>query len=122
MTADTPDRPARKPKARASADPARLAGVPVSELTQREAGKEHVRLAGEIAAHDAAYYQHDAPVIPDAEYDALRRRYEDIEARFPKLKGEDSLSERVGAAPSEKFGKVTHKVPMLSLANAFSDV
>lgn len=125
-TADTPPGTSaapRKPAPRKSAaDPARLRRVAVAELTQREAGKEHAALGAEIAAHDAAYYREDAPVIPDAEYDALRRRYEDIEARFPRLKGEESLSNRVGAAPSEKFGKVRHAVPMLSLANAFSDV
>jgi len=130
-TADTPPGTSaapRKPTPRKSAprksaaDPVRLRHVAVAELTQREAGKEHAALGAEIAAHDAAYYREDAPVIPDAEYDALRRRYEDIEARFPRLKGEESLSNRVGAAPSEKFGKVRHAVPMLSLANAFSDV
>ena len=46
---------------------------------------EHSRLGEEIAAHDRAYYQNDAPVVSDAEYDALRRRYEALEARFPEL-------------------------------------
>jgi len=95
--------------------------VTVEDLSPAEAASEHAALAQEIAGHDAAYYREDAPVVSDAEYDALRRRYEAIEARFPGLRGEDSLSEKVGAAPSEKFGKVVHAVPMLSLSNAFSD-
>ncbi|MET3354731.1 UNVERIFIED_ORG: DNA ligase (NAD+) [Xanthobacter viscosus] len=95
--------------------------IPVEDLSPAEAASEHKALAQEITSHDAAYYREDAPVVSDAEYDALRQRYEAIEERFPGLRGEDSLSEKVGAAPSEKFGKVAHKVPMLSLANCFSD-
>ncbi|ABS67007.1 DNA ligase, NAD-dependent [Xanthobacter versatilis] len=95
--------------------------IPVDDLSPAEAASEHKALAQEITGHDAAYYREDAPVVSDAEYDALRHRYEAIEERFPGLRGEDSLSEKVGAAPSEKFGKVAHKVPMLSLANCFSD-
>ncbi|MDI4657446.1 NAD-dependent DNA ligase LigA [Xanthobacter autotrophicus] len=95
--------------------------IPVEDLSPAEAASEHKALAEEITGHDAAYYREDAPVVSDADYDALRRRYEAIEERFPGLRGEDSLSEKVGAAPSEKFGKVTHQVPMLSLSNCFSD-
>ncbi|MFG1373559.1 NAD-dependent DNA ligase LigA [Xanthobacter oligotrophicus] len=95
--------------------------IPVEDLSPAEAASEHKALAQEITGHDAAYYREDAPVVSDAEYDALRQRYEAIEERFPGLRGEDSLSEKVGAAPSEKFGKVAHKVPMLSLSNCFSD-
>ena len=85
------------------------------------AREEHSRLGEEIAAHDRAYYQNDAPIVSDAEYDALRRRYEALEARFPELAGADSLSRKVGAAPAEKFAKITHAVPMLSLGNIFTD-
>ncbi|HEU4550344.1 MAG TPA: NAD-dependent DNA ligase LigA [Rhizomicrobium sp.] len=94
---------------------------PVEKLTPAEAARELDRLAREIAEHDRHYYLQDAPVISDAEYDALRRRNADIEARFPELVRPDSPSHRVGAKPSEKFAKVTHVVPMLSLDNAFSD-
>jgi DNA ligase (NAD+) len=82
---------------------------------------EHRKLGDEIAGHDRAYYQNDAPVISDADYDVLRRRYEALEGQFPELADEDSLSRKVGAAPAEKFAKVAHAVPMLSLGNIFSD-
>ncbi|MCI4679506.1 NAD-dependent DNA ligase LigA [Rhodoblastus acidophilus] len=85
------------------------------------AREEHAKLGEEIAAHDRAYYQNDAPIISDAEYDALRQRYQALEAEFPELVDENSLSRTVGAAPAEKFAKVAHAVPMLSLGNIFSD-
>jgi DNA ligase (NAD+) len=94
--------------------------VPVDQLTPLEARIEHDALGQEIAAHDARYYREDAPSISDADYDTLRRRYEAIEALFPELKSALSLSVKVGSAPSEKFAKVRHRVPMLSLGNAFS--
>ncbi|MFG1379525.1 NAD-dependent DNA ligase LigA [Xanthobacter autotrophicus] len=110
------------PTSTAPASPAAaFRAIPVDDLSPAEAAREHKALAQEISGHDAAYYREDAPVVSDADYDALRRRYEAIEERFPDLRGEDSLSQKVGAAPSEKFGKVTHKVPMLSLSNCFSD-
>src|SRR5438874_3437598 len=95
--------------------------IPVAELTQAQAKAELERLAAEIGAHDRHYYQKDAPTVSDAAYDALRRRNEEIEARFPQLVRADSPSRRVGAQPSQKFAKVRHAVPMLSLGNAFSD-
>src|SRR5208337_495325 len=86
-----------------------------------QARQEHRKLGEEIAANDRAYYQNDAPKISDAEYDELRRRYEALEAQFPQLADAESLSRKVGAAPAEKFAKVIHAVPMLSLGNIFSD-
>jgi len=93
----------------------------VDKLTSTEAEKELDRLAKEIAEHDRHYYLQDAPKVSDAEYDALRRRNAEIEARFPLLVRPDSPTHRVGAKISEKFAKVRHAVPMLSLDNAFSD-
>ncbi|MBL8558303.1 MAG: NAD-dependent DNA ligase LigA [Hyphomonadaceae bacterium] len=95
--------------------------IAVEELTRKQAEAELAALAEEIAAHDARYYQKDAPSVSDAEYDALRRRNDAIEARFPALKRTDSPSERVGAVAVEKFGKIRHGVAMLSLDNAFAD-
>src|SRR5262245_3693066 len=94
---------------------------PIEALTEAEAKAELARLAKEIAHHDALYYRQDAPEISDADYDALRLRNSEIEARFPALRRADSPSKRVGAAPVEAFGKVRHAVPMLSLGNAFAD-
>jgi DNA ligase (NAD+) len=98
-----------------------LRGIDVDALTEDEAAREHAALGDEIAAHDIRYHQEDRPTVSDAEYDGLRRRYEAIEARFPELRTIESQSRRVGAAPSEKFAKLRHRVPMLSLGNAFAD-
>ena len=93
----------------------------VEDLSEAQAKRELKRLATEIASHDSAYYQDDQPKISDAEYDALRQRNQAIETRFPELVRKDSPSLRVGAAPQDKFEKVTHAQPMLSLSNAFSE-
>jgi DNA ligase (NAD+) len=95
--------------------------TPVELLTARQAKAEHARLQVEISEHDRRYYQQDRPTVSDAEYDALRRRYTAIEARFPDLRTLESLSLKVGAAPSRGFAKIRHAVPMLSLDNAFAD-
>ncbi|MGB6491126.1 MAG: NAD-dependent DNA ligase LigA [Methylovirgula sp.] len=94
---------------------------PKDKPSLAEARREHKRLGAEIARNDERYYREDAPTISDAEYDALRRRYEALETEFPELVSKRSLSEKVGAAPSEKFAKVRHKVPVLSLGNVFTD-
>ena len=94
--------------------------ITIEQLTELEATAELASLAQELAEHDQSYYQEDAPVLSDGEYDALRKRNEAIEARFPALVRPDSPSKRVGAAPAEKFEKVAHTRPMLSLGNAFN--
>ncbi|HEY5207152.1 MAG TPA: NAD-dependent DNA ligase LigA [Roseiarcus sp.] len=91
------------------------------KLTLAKAREEHARLEAEIAEHDRRYHGEDAPTISDADYDALRRRYTALEEAFPKLADADSANRKVGAAPSEKFAKVRHRVPMLSLGNIFAD-
>ncbi len=98
-----------------------LTKKPAEKFTAEEAGKELARLAAEIAGHDRHYHGEDAPVISDADYDALRKRNAAIEARFPKLIRADSPSHRVGTRVSEKFAKIVHAKPMLSLDNAFDD-
>ena len=95
--------------------------IPVAKLTPEEAAAELARLAAAIAGADEAYYGEDRPAMTDAAYDALRRRNLLIEKRFAKLKRDDSPSDKIGAAPSAKFDKVRHAVPMLSLDNAFNE-
>jgi DNA ligase (NAD+) len=94
--------------------------IAVADLSDADAKRELAALAIEIAVHDAAYHQQDAPEISDAAYDALKKRNDAIEKRFPKLVRADSPSKRVGAAPAVGFRKVKHAVPMLSLDNAFA--
>src|SRR5881392_722345 len=93
----------------------------VADLTKAQAKVELKRLTLELERHDKAYYQDDAPKISDAEYDALRKRFNAIEARFPEFVNSDSPSQKIGAAPSGKFKKIRHSVPMLSLDNAFAE-
>src|SRR5215468_8740362 len=93
----------------------------VAGLTKAQAKVEHKRLALELEGHDRRYYQEDAPAITDAEYDTLRQRFNAIEKRFPELVTAESPSQKIGAAPSGRFRKVRHALPMLSLDNAFAE-
>lgn len=99
----------------------KIAPADVDKLTKAQARVELKRLTLEIEGHDKRYYQDDAPSVTDAQYDALRKRFNAIEARFPEFVTSSSPSQKIGAKPSGRFAKVRHAVPMLSLDNAFSD-
>lgn len=93
----------------------------IDKLTEQEAAAELEHIAQEMAKSDIAYYQNDAPYLTDAEYDELKLRNQQLEEKFPHLIREDSPSKRVGAKVRDDFAKVELKVPMLSLANIFSE-
>jgi DNA ligase (NAD+) len=93
----------------------------VAKLSKAQAKVEWMRLALELEGHDRRYYQEDAPSVSDAEYDALRQRFNAIEKRFPEFVTPESPSQKVGATPSGRFKKVRHSLPMLSLDNAFAE-
>jgi DNA ligase (NAD+) len=95
--------------------------TPIDRMSEAEAGELMAKLAQELAEHDRRYHAEDSPVISDADYDALKRRYLEIEAAFPHLKPSDAPSEKVGAQAASGFGKVVHRISMLSLDNAFAD-
>ena len=90
-------------------------------MTADEAATELAALAASIAFHDQRYHGDDAPVITDADYDALVARNRELEAAFPALVRTDSPSLRVGAPAAAGFGKIRHARPMLSLNNGFTD-
>src|SRR6185436_8385230 len=84
-------------------------------MTHAEAKARHARLAGEIRRHDHAYYVEGRQLITDREYDQLFKELLELEKSFPELVTPESPTQRVGGAPSEKFTRVKHLVPMLSL-------
>ena len=93
----------------------------VADLTEVEAREELTRLAEVLLRANELYHVKDAPEMSDADYDALKRRNAEIEARFPELKRADSPTDQIGARPSDGFAKVTHAMRMMSLGNAFDD-
>jgi DNA ligase (NAD+) len=95
--------------------------IGVDKLTKEQADAEHETLGAELRRHSEAYYAKDAPTISDAEYDVFRRRYQEIEDRFPDLVTLFSESYQVGSSPSRRFAKIRHSIPMPSLNNAFSE-
>jgi DNA ligase (NAD+) len=94
--------------------------IPVEELSLDQAKEELADLRGQIEYHNELYHIHNAPIISDAEFDALFNRSIAIETKYPSLKSSNSPTAKVGAAPESNFNKVTHAKPMLSLSNAFN--
>src|SRR5512138_2453937 len=103
---------------RARADRANVGGA---HADSAEASGRVLALRKEIAHHNQRYHELDAPEITDADFDALMRELRELETRHPELVTPDSPTQRVGSAPSSRFAKVRHSVPMLSLGNAFSE-
>jgi DNA ligase (NAD+) len=94
----------------------------VTVPNEADAANELMRLAKQIAYHNKRYHAEDAPEISDAEYDALVRRNNELEAAFPHLVRADSPNRQVGAAvDGSGLKKVTHAKRMMSLDNAFSE-
>jgi len=90
-------------------------------MTPSQARKSAVKLRGLLEHHNYCYYVLDEPEVPDAEYDRLMRELEALESSYPELISADSPTQRVSGTPMDGFETVRHRVPMLSLGNAFSD-
>ena len=100
--------------------------MPVTTSSKENSSKAQAQraveaLRREILQHNYRYYVLDDPEIPDAEWDRLLQRLRELEAEHPELVTSDSPTQRVGAAPAEEFAEVRHRIPMLSLDNAFAD-
>lgn len=89
-------------------------------MTEDDARARHAELSTQISDHRFRYYMEDAPVVSDAEFDALMRELIEIEDAHPELRTPDSPTQQVGGAPSATFSPVTHLVPLMSLDNVFS--
>jgi DNA ligase (NAD+) len=90
-------------------------------IIPEETVQRYQRLKDDLNQHNHAYYVLDDPSVPDSEYDRLMRELQTIEQDFPSLLTSDSPSQRVGGVALDSFSQVVHRVPMLSLDNAFSD-
>jgi DNA ligase (NAD+) len=90
-------------------------------VEEKDAAKRAAQLRHEIEEHNRRYYQEAAPTISDREYDKLYRELSDLETRFPELAAPDSPTQRVGGEPLKAFAQITHRVPMLSLDNTYSE-
>jgi len=125
MSGKDPDKKtgARRAGARSTKAKGDVDGVDAGAAeTDLSAAAERVAaLRKEIAHHNQRYHELDAPEISDADFDALMRELRELEAQHPDLVTPDSPTQRVGSAPSSRFAKVRHSVPMLSLGNAFSE-
>jgi DNA ligase (NAD+) len=95
--------------------------ISIMSLDEKQAAKRVAKLRREIDEHNRRYHEQDAPTISDRAFDELFRELSDLEKRFPKLAAADSPTQRVGGQPLKAFGQITHRVPMLSLDNTYSE-
>ena len=91
------------------------------DLTAEQAADEIMDLSTRLVQANEEYHTHDAPVISDADYDAMKSRLQALESAFPQLANPDSPTQRVGGAVAEGFGKIVHAQRMMSLSNAFTE-
>lgn len=91
----------------------------VSQAVSEEIKQQVLQLRAQLALYNHQYYVLDTPTVPDADYDAIYQQLQQLEQQYPQLVTPDSPTQRVGAAPLDKFGQVAHQIPMLSLDNAF---
>ncbi len=89
-------------------------------MQRKEIEKVYIKKINELKKHDKAYFQYDSPLISDKDYDDIKEEILNLEKKYKYLENKNSPSKKVGYKPSEKFKKVSHEVPMLSLSNAFS--
>ncbi|MEX2130452.1 MAG: NAD-dependent DNA ligase LigA, partial [Pseudohongiellaceae bacterium] len=90
-------------------------------VKKSQAKKELESLRSRILHHDTRYFTYDSPEIPDADYDRLVNRLQELERQFPDLITPDSPSQRIGSAPLKTFAQVIHEIPMMSLDKVFSE-
>ena len=89
-------------------------------MQRKEIEKVYINKINELKKHNRAYFKHDSPSISDKDYDDIKEQILNLEKKYKYLKNENSPSKNIGYKPSDKFKKVVHDVPMLSLSNAFS--
>ena len=89
-------------------------------MQRKEIQKKYIKKISELTKHNEAYFKHDSPIISDKDYDIIKGEILDLEKKYKYLKNKNSPSRKVGFKPSNKFKKVHHGTPMLSLANGFS--
>ena len=89
-------------------------------MSKEDAIEEYQILKSEILKHNKAYYENDKPLISDYEYDVLMKKMELLEIQYPELKIDETVTQKVGGVASQKFQKVAHNVPMLSLSNTYN--
>ena len=90
-------------------------------MLRRKIERVYIKKIKELTKHDKAYFENDRSLISDKDYDILKKEVLDLEKKYKYLENKNSPSKKVGYKPSEKFKKVAHNTPMLSLANAFSN-
>ncbi len=89
-------------------------------MQKKEIEKTYIKKINELKKHDKAYFKYDNPLISDKDYDVVKKEILNLEKKYKYLKSKNSPSNKIGYQPSDKFRKIAHNVPMLSLSNAFS--